>query len=172
MGPSIVHLKKDFETYLKFAQEIKAFDLNNLNKLDFKIVVTDDDVALHKAFKTVFPNSKFMLCLNHLRKDISKKMNQYRVPDEEKAEIVNLIFGSEKERNFSLIGSKNKNEFEDRLNYLLDECNFKHPCINHSFDQYLKDNKIRKIYNNFCKIKWEFESIVNDYLTTNDIEGK
>ena len=67
MGPSMIHLKKDFETYLKFAQEIKAFDLTHLNKLDFKIIVTDDDAALHNAFKTVFPkifnifNIKFSL---------------------------------------------------------------------------------------------------------------
>ena len=165
----MVHLKKDFETYLKFAQEIKAFDLTNLNKLDFKI--TDDDVALHKAFKTVFPNSKFMLCLNHLRKDIITKMNQYRVPDEKKNEIVNIIFGSDRERHLSLIGSKDKEDFENRMNYLLEECKHEHPCLKHTFDQYLIDHKMRKIYNNFCKIKWEFESIITDYLTTNDIEG-
>jgi hypothetical protein len=172
MGPSMIHLKKDFETYLKFAKEIKAFDLTNLNQLDFKIIVTDDDVALHKAFKTVFPKSKFMLCLNHLRKDISKKLNQYRVPEEKKSEIINLIFGSDKNRDTSLIGSKNTTEYEARMNYLLDECNHKHPFLKHSFEEYIKDHKIKKIYNNFCKIKWRFESIVTDYITTNDIEGK
>lgn len=171
MGPSMIHLKKDFETYLKFAQEIKAFDLNNLNKLDFKIIVSDDDVALHQAFKTVFPKTKFMLCLNHLRKDILKKMNQYRVPEEKKNEIIDLIFGSNNKRGTSLIGSKNKDEFEDRINYLLGECKHKHPFLKHSFDQYLIKNKFKKIYNNFCKIKWKFESIIKDYETTNDIKG-
>ena len=35
------------------------------------------------------------------------------------------------------------------------------------FEQY----KLRKLYNNFVKLKWRYESIVKDYYSTNDVEG-
>ncbi|CAF1099583.1 unnamed protein product [Brachionus calyciflorus] len=121
MGPVMVHVKRDFDTYLRFALELKHYSA--CVKLDIekiKCIITDDDEALHGAFKTVFTRTNFMLCCNHMRKDIYKILNDYNLKDEEKEEIIQLIFGINGDRSKSLITSEDSEIYADRANKLLE----------------------------------------------------
>ena len=69
-----IHQVRDKSTYMSFAFELKKFDLMNFDELDGIIAfITDDNPALHEAFKKVFPDSNYMQCCNYLQKNISKK---------------------------------------------------------------------------------------------------
>ncbi|CAF1145133.1 unnamed protein product, partial [Brachionus calyciflorus] len=117
IGPILIHLHRDKEAYLSFAMQLQKFDILNKNRLnDITCFITDDDAAIRSAFKTVFKNSEFMLCCNHLRKDFLKIMNQFKVPEESKNEIIFKMFGSQNNRTESLIGSKDKQDFEEKSN--------------------------------------------------------
>ena len=52
---------------------------------------------------------------------------------------------------------------------LLDK--YKHPRNEQKLSEYFEQYKLKKLYNNFVKLKWRYESIVKDYYSTNDVEG-
>lgn len=173
-GPVMVHLNKDFGTYLRFAQEIYLYDLKNEKKLkNIKVIVTDDDEALHSAFKNVFNSTNFMLCCNHLKKDIAKKLGQLKFDEKNKTAVLDFIFGSPNERSLSLIGSKNENDYINRTNELVELIQNSNENFGDDLNNYLVKLKLSKIFNNFCKIKWKIKQStnINDYYTTNDIES-
>lgn len=99
IGPVFVHQIRDKSTYISFAYELKKYDMINLDELDRLITfITDDDPALHEAFKSVFPDADYMLCCNHLQKDITKKLKEFNVEEADKLQILNRIFGDKKNR--------------------------------------------------------------------------
>ena len=175
-GPFMVHLHKDKSAFLNFANKIKEFDLLNKNKLSqIQCFITDDDPGLHSAFQTVFPDSQFMLCRNHLKKDFQKVLGQFSVPDDARDELINEIFGSNGKREESLIGSENAQEFEERSNLILEKLTIyerKYKTKIKSLDEWFYEYMLKKIYNNHSKIKWTHDTNINNYYTTNDIESK
>lgn len=173
-GPTMIHVKRDFETYFRFASEISIHSqFFNLNLDKIQCFITDDDEALHGAFKAVFKNSQYMLCCNHMRKNIVRKFNEFRLTDEEKEEYLELIFGNIKDRSSSLIASQTSEEYSERTNSLLEKLEkYKHPFRELTLDIWFLKYQVRKIYNSFTKIMWRHKSKVNDYYTTNDIEGR
>lgn len=119
IGPVLIHQKRDKLTYIHLANSLKQYDIVNLYKLDRIIAfITDDDAAIHEAFKAVFPDSDYMLCRNHLLKDICRKLNEFRVDESDKNEINKKVFGGQSDRTSSLIGSCSIEEFEDRANVI------------------------------------------------------
>ena len=59
-----------------------------------------------------------------------------------------------------------------RSNEILDLLDkYKHPRKEQKLSEYFEQYKLKKLYNNFVKLKWRFESIVKDYYSTNDVEG-
>ena len=71
MGPSMIHLNRDELAYNRFAQELSAYDKED-GLMHIKLIITDDDESIYGPFKKKFTNTDFMLCCNHLRKDILK----------------------------------------------------------------------------------------------------
>lgn len=174
IGPIMIHLNKDFSSYLRFATELYSYDLINLKKLkNVKVIVTDDDEALHGAFKSIFKKTNFMLCCNHLRKDINRKLGQYKFDDDNKKVILDYIFGTHDDRSESLIGSQNEDEFIEKTNELIKMITDSKENFSADLNKYLIKLKLKKIMNNFCRIKWtsDEKNKINDYYTTNDIEG-
>ncbi|CAF1072770.1 unnamed protein product [Brachionus calyciflorus] len=122
IGPSMVHVKRDFATYLRFVLELKHFSLCKKIEIEkIKCFITDDDEALHGAFKTIFKETDFMLCCNHMRKDIYKILNEYRLHGDEKEEIIEIVFGSQNDRSQSLIASEDSSIYAERANNLIDK---------------------------------------------------
>ncbi len=136
-------------------------------------MVTDDDEALHGAFKNVFNATNFLLCCNHLRKDINRKLGQLKFDDKNKNLILDFIFGSQNDRSLSLVGSKNEEIFIERTNELIELIESTNESLSDDLNSYLVKLKLNKIFNYFCKIKWKVQDKhnLNDYYTTNDIES-
>lgn len=173
IGPVLIHLKRDKMSYITFANELKKYAISKKVDLNLvKCIVTDDDPGLRSAMRTVFKNASFMLCCNHLKKDFKKILNRFEVDDEDQDEILASMFGKKKERQDSLIGSENKKEFEKRAKDILKTLKqYKHPFRKMDLSSWFKEYMLGKIYNNFWKIMKANKSIVNNYYTTNDIEG-
>lgn len=173
-GPIMIHLHRDKDAYLSFALELKKFDLLNKNKLkDIQCFITDDDSGLHSAFRLIFPDSQFMLCRNHLRRDFKKVLGQYGVADDTKNEILENIFGTNKNRDNSLIASVDADDFEKRIEEVMGILSeTEHKYTKKDLDEWFEKNLFRKIYNHHLKIKWTHQTTINNYYTTNDIEGK
>lgn len=174
IGPVLLHLRRDKISYLSLANELKKYATSkNIDLSSVKCIVTDDDRGLRSAMKTVFKKASFMLCCNHLRKDFIKILNRYSVDHEDQNEILAGIFGNKNERQASLIGSENKKEFEHRAKTILKNLKeHEHSIWKLDLSDWFKKHMLLKIYNSFWEIVKANKSIVNDYYTTNDIEGK
>ena len=129
IGPAFVHLYRDKATYLRFATELKYYDKLHENKLQHtKLIATDDDESLHGAFRSVFTQTEFILCANHLRKDIKRKLAEFRIEEEQQMKILIDIFGQKKDRRASLFGSVDKHEFNERINIMMESfIKYEHP---------------------------------------------
>ncbi|CAF1078926.1 unnamed protein product [Brachionus calyciflorus] len=173
IGPIMIHLNKDYQSYHRFAVELKNFDKMHDNILSkIKCFITDDDDAIRGAFQQVFKNSEYMFCCNHLRKNLYRQFYQFDLEDEEKVKLIETIFGKLKNRKESLIGSGNKETFNERCNNLIRETKeIKHNFRITVLSEWLKKHLLNKIYKNFLKIIWKHDCAANDYYTTNDIEG-
>ncbi|CAF1100815.1 unnamed protein product [Brachionus calyciflorus] len=120
MGPLMIHLKKDFETYYYFSEQIRYHSVilykdKDFSILNVKLIITDDDEGLNGALRKTFANTDFALCCNHIRKKIIRILSEFEIDDTDQEKILFLIFGSQNERNRSLIGSKSKKEYIERL---------------------------------------------------------
>ncbi|RMZ97026.1 Mediator of RNA polymerase II transcription subunit 15 [Brachionus plicatilis] len=156
IGPIMIHLNQDKQAYLTFA--IDCF-------------ITDDDQATRSAFKSVFNQSNFMLCCNHLRKNFIKALNEHKVFEEDQEKLIIEVFGKKQERQNSLLGSKDNNEFYSRSDSLITKLKeFKHPYRNTDLSDWFQNNMVVKIFENFCEIIWSNEHIGKNYYTTNEIE--
>lgn len=107
-----------------------------------------------------------------MRKDVIKKLNEFKLDEAEMNDIIERIFGSIKSRKESLIASESVEVFSERTNELLDFLEkHEHPFKNIKLNEWFSKYRLRKIYNSFTKLMWKFKSKTNDYYTTNDIEG-
>ena len=151
-GPVMIHLKKDFQAYLNLATELLKFDkIINKNTdssiLDIKCMITDDDPALSDAFKSVFKKTDFLLCHNHIIRNILKHLNDFNISDEEKYSVIEKIFGNENNRDNCLVFSKNKEEFYRNLNLLTGKWkNINHKFKKQTFDDWFLKFIAEKIY--------------------------
>ena len=120
----MVHTQRDISSFLNFIHSMYSYYFSSKSEfigslLDIKTAITDDDPALHGAFKSVLAETEFLLCCNHLRKDIAKILPQFSVKEHESEEILIEIFGTVESRKKSLIGSSSLDEYESRLQSLL-----------------------------------------------------
>ncbi|RNA25309.1 hypothetical protein BpHYR1_015724 [Brachionus plicatilis] len=90
--------------------------------------------------------------------------------DEEK--ILFLIFGSDKERDESLIASSNRIQYIERLELLSNYFDsIKHKSNASSFADWFLDYKAKKIYDFFVEPNRKFTDKLNNYYTTNNVES-
>jgi len=176
-GPSFIHLKKDYSSYYSFAQELIKYDHLNykntgLSIQNLQLIVTDDDPAIHSAFKECFPKTSFMLCCNHIKMNILNELEDYEIDEEEKEIIINKIFGRLTDRSDCLISSNDEKEFENRANDLLETMeNYPSKTVlNKTFKDYFEE-KAQKIYASVVEPSLKFRNDLNPYQTTNDVES-
>ena len=82
------------------------------------------------------------------------------------------FFGQNGNRENSLFGAADRNEFTERLNLINDELlEFEHPTKALNLSEWFIKYKFSKIYNKFWKLSKGHWPMVHDYYTTNDIEG-
>ncbi|CAF0799222.1 unnamed protein product [Brachionus calyciflorus] len=104
----------------------------NFDKYEISCIMFDEQ---HGSFKAIFKETDFMLFCNHMRKDIFKILNEYKLEDEEKEEIIEIVFGNQKDRSQSLTVSTDSSIYAERANVLIDKLNeFNHPFKDKTLD--------------------------------------
>lgn len=90
IGPSLVHYKKSFQTYLFFASSLIGLkkELGNIRAFG-----TDGEKALIDAFSHEFRFTVHVICFIHVRKNIKEKLSQCSITEEVQTEILGDIFG-------------------------------------------------------------------------------
>ena len=116
----------------------------------------------------LLPKMSYKFGLPIFKKGISK----FDLEEEEKEEIIVMIFGENGKRKESLIGSESIKTFSQRLNVLNEHLiQYKHPKKEMNLSDWFIKYKFRKLYNNVWKVMKKHWAMVQDYYTTNDIEG-
>lgn len=177
IGPIMVHTRKTKEIYHHFASSINQFFLLNSelfpeSNLNVKNIITDDDSALHGAFKLVFKESNFVLCCNHMKKDIKRILGHFAIDENEKQEVLFSIFGNKLDRQDALIYADSYDDYKEKLKPLLHKwqdylCRTK--PVNQTFKDWFAKHKLKKIYENI--IKPNLDSLEKTYWTTNYIKS-
>jgi hypothetical protein len=114
LGPLMVHVKKDRETY----QNLPAQMVLHCPALAKLIAFgSDEEVALFTAFKNVFPQSSHLLCFNHFKDNLKRKLTELKVEDGMSSLIIADIFGVHRgdTRESGLVDCDDANELRDKL---------------------------------------------------------
>lgn len=90
IGPTLVHYKKSFQTYLFFASSLIGLK-KELAKI--RAFGTDGERALIDAFMHEFRLAVHLTCFIHVQKNIKEKLSVCCISEEVKSEIVGDIFG-------------------------------------------------------------------------------
>lgn len=169
MGPLMVHLKRDFDCYFYFTEQIKyhsdlKFQGLNYSVLDIKLIITDDDESLKGALKKTFIKTDFLLSCNHIRKNIVKVLKEFELDECDQEKILFLIFGGQNERENSLIASKNKKQYIERLNLLTNYFEtLKRRHNAKSFGDWFLEHKAKRIFDNFIIPNTKYHKKLKNY---------
>ena len=73
----LLNSKKEILYDLIFESLVKIIFDNNMNKLAWETIVTDQELALVNSIKKYFPNCKRISCLFHYKQDILRNLKSY-----------------------------------------------------------------------------------------------
>ena len=134
---------------------------NNLYSITFESLITDDEKALLKAAKKIFPIKNNYICLYHFKKDI---FNNARTMGLLKKEIKNEIF-----KVISLL-TKLTIDYKGNINYVYNNLNIikeNHKNYTNLIDNYFIKNKLSL----FISGEVNYNIIPKDCLTNNSLEN-
>ena len=120
LGPTLIHYKKTFSTYLFFASCV--ISLNNYLKASHAFGA-DGEVPLADAFSHKFKEAIKLTCFNHMRQNIKDKMRRLAIPEERQSVILNDIFGKQIGSTLltGLVDSKSVATYEQKVVYLMEK---------------------------------------------------
>ena len=140
IGPTMIHYKKTFSTYLFFASTLVGLQ-PQLSQL--RCFGTDGEEALYKAFQHEFPISIHLQCFNHVRRNVKAKLQELAISECTTQVILGDIFGRVVEfQHFDgLVDADNDEEYDEGLQSLCQkwegyDSDAKGPL--HSFCRWLK----------------------------------
>lgn len=114
LGPILVHQRKSFSSFNYFASTLVGANskLRNLQAYG-----TDGDPALMEAFSHNFHTAKQLRCFIHLKKNISGKLRDRGIPNNESKEFLADIFGKQCGLSYEqgLVDAENGNDFDGKL---------------------------------------------------------
>lgn len=90
IGPTLIHYKKTFQTYLFFAASMIGLkkELEHLQAFG-----TDGEKPLFDAFSHEFRFAVHLTCFIHVRRNVKDELVKRNVPDSVQSEILDDIFG-------------------------------------------------------------------------------
>lgn len=117
IGPSMIHFKKTFSTYLFFASTLVGLE-PDLCRL--RVFGTDGEEALYSAFQHEFPGSVNLQCFIHVRRNIKDKLQELHVCEGTVQVVLRDIFGRqvELEQMDGLVDAVSEKEFDEGVKYL------------------------------------------------------
>ena len=114
IGPTMIHYRKTFHTYLFFASTLIGLrqELQGLRAFG-----TDGEKALVDAFSHEFRYAMHLTCFNHFRQNVKRKLQELQYPESSIKEILGDIFGCNQGSIFSegLVDSNSDEEYDEKL---------------------------------------------------------
>jgi len=114
IGPLLMHQRKDWKTYSKFAHLIKSESpvLEGILACG-----TDGEKALIDVFKRNFQFATFLRCFIHFKDNIKRELGNRGFQSGDKQKFLEEIFGRQKEtvKFFGLVDSDSDDKFDVRL---------------------------------------------------------
>ncbi|XP_070565124.1 uncharacterized protein [Ptychodera flava] len=114
-GPDLVHFSKDEEAFQFLASEMVG---NNPLLKNIQFFGTDDDPATYNGFKKgIGGNIGHLLCHNHMKDNIKRKLSDLKFPLSVAREIEHDIFGKQVGDTYykGLVDAENECEFQETL---------------------------------------------------------
>lgn len=117
IGPTLVHYKKTFHTYIFFASTLIGLR-KGLQRV--RAFGTDGEAALVDAFSHEFHYAIRLTCFIHFRRNIKKRLHDQGFPESEARVVLDDIFGCQQGHVFSegLVDCKSEEEFSSKLSSL------------------------------------------------------
>ena len=117
IGPTMVHYRKTFHTYLFFAASLIGLRpaLEGVRAFG-----TDGEKALADGFADEFRYAIHLTCFNHFRRNITQQLQQRVFPSHAVVEIVDDVMGCQKGSVFceGLVDCSSHDEFQQKLEVL------------------------------------------------------
>ena len=109
MGPLMIHKQKKFELFHFFASSLVGLkpSLRNLRAFG-----TDGEKAISNAMHVVFDEAVHLRCFLHFKGNLDSKLRKYRVPKNERIELLRDVFGNPKELEKGIVDGNMDEEFE------------------------------------------------------------
>ena len=79
LGPTMIHYRKTFTTYMFFASCMIG---HNRNLESLRVFGTDGEKPLIDAFHHEFKSVVHLTCFNHVRRNIKNKLHEMIIADE------------------------------------------------------------------------------------------
>ena len=137
IGPTLIHYKKSFQTYLFFASSLVGLnkDLKNIRAFG-----TDNEKALIDAFTHEFQYAVHVTCFIHVRKNIKDQLAKHSISDEVRSEILDDIFGKRVGSTLleGLVDSED-DAYEGNVKLLIEKWKEKAVGVNQFCDWFLKN---------------------------------
>ena len=114
VGPLLMHQRKDWQTYSKFAHALVTLKPELEGVLS---VGTDGEKALIDGFKRNMRFAVFLRCFLHFKDNIERELGSRGITGDEKKRFVSEIFGKQEGsvKFFGLVDCETEEEFDSKL---------------------------------------------------------
>jgi hypothetical protein len=135
VGPCLLHKKADFQTFHAFISHVqmvlgKDIDISATQVLGDILTGSDEEMAIRKAIKMVFPGAQQVLCTLHLKDNIQRNMREMGMTTKEIGDLLDNLN--------ALSTAQNEEEYD----HICQAIRF--TCFNGRNDVYL-ENTMQKI---------------------------
>jgi hypothetical protein len=150
VGPLLMHQRKDWQTFSKFAHSLKTArpDLEGILACG-----TDGEKALIDGFKRNLRFALFLRCFIHFKDNVKRELTDRGISPEAKAQYLTEIFGKQEgtSKYTGLVDSNSAEQFESRLEGLKSEWEERETvCGNKSkkqtFFEWFTSEKVRQAF--------------------------
>ena len=156
IGPSLIHYKKSFSTYLFFASTLVGTEpeLSHLRSFG-----TDGEQALFEAFQHEFPESIHLQCFNHVHRNIKAKLQERMSVSQPFTQVIlGDIFGRmvDMKQFDGLVDAEDEEEYENGVQSLCEKWENYDSSENgpiHLFCRWLKTYKSNTIKQSMLRSK-------------------
>ena len=114
LGPLFLHYRKTFSCYHSFASGLLGLNKNPSNICAFG---TDGEVALIDAFRQQCQSAVHLMCFNHCRENVKRKLRELNVPPLVASDYIFDIFGGQCGTTFveGLVDTDSEGDFDRKL---------------------------------------------------------
>lgn len=160
-GPALMHTGQDASQFQYFGHSLKELH----QEIDGILAIgCDRDRAMINGAKRVFEIARFVFCTKHVKDDISRKLQQLKLRDEECTRCLDDIFGNRKKGVEGLIDSESPADFDTKLHHVSGKWN-------EEFGRYFGSNIATDMKEGMIKCVRKTYGVGNKWFYNNASEG-